>query len=435
MRAILVPIIALLTGAAFLMLGNGLMGTLTSLRLDMAGASATVVGIVNAGYFGGLTLGALFAERVIRRVGHIRAFAALASVYSGATLAHALEVDPWIWLTLRFVEGFCMAGLFICVESWLNHRATNVTRGQILSSYAVTIYFAQFLGQFLLNLPDETGFLLFVVISILMSIAVVPVAMTTTPIPTLPEVASFSFKRLWKVSPLGVYGAGVGGIVFGASYGLAPVFTQKLGYSVSETATFVSATILGGLIIQYPIGKLSDLLDRRVVLVSLFIAQVAISGLMIGATYLGFWYVVGCAVMFGGISFTLYPLSLSHANDHLESHELVAAAGGLLLTYSLGATIGPLFVSPLMDAIGPNGLFAVLLGLGVVSSVFAAWRVRARPSVPMEEQGKYHVVPRTSAVSAAMDPRGEDADGQLSFDFDFRAEADAAAEDQRLAAE
>jgi MFS family permease len=417
MRAILVPIIALLTGAAFLMLGNGLMGTLTSLRLDMAGASATVIGIVNAGYFGGLTLGAMFAENVIRRVGHIRAFAALASTYSGATLAHALEVDPWIWLTLRFVEGFCMAGLFICVESWLNHRATNVTRGQILSSYAITIYFSQFLGQFLLNLPDETGFLLFVVISILMSIAVVPVAMTTTPTPVLPDVTNLSFKRLWQVSPLGVYGAAVGGVVFGASYGLAPVFTQKLGFTVSETAIFVSATIMGGLIIQYPIGKLSDLFDRRLVLVSLFIAQVAVSALMIGATYLGFWYVVATAVMFGGISFTLYPLSLSHANDHLESHELVAAAGGLLMAYSLGATVGPLFVSPLMDIVGPNGLFAVLLVLGIGSSFFAAWRVKVRPSVPMQEQGKYQVVPRTSSVSAAMDPRAEDADGQMSFDF------------------
>lgn len=418
MRSILLPIVALLTGAAFLMLGNGLMGTLTSLRLDMAGASATIVGIVNAGYFGGLTLGAVFAERVIRRVGHIRAFAAFASLYSGATLAHALQVDPWIWLALRALEGFCMAGLFICVESWLNHRATNETRGQILSSYAITIYFAQFLGQFLLNLPDETGYLLFVLVSILLSVAVVPVAMTTTPIPTLPDVASFSFKRLWQVSPLGVFGAVIGGIVFGASYGLAPVFTQKLGYSVSETATFVSATILGGLLIQYPIGKLSDLLDRRVVLVSLFIAQAGISALMIGATFLGFWYVIGAAALFGGISFTLYPLSLSHANDHLESHELVAAAGGLLLSYSLGATVGPLFVSPLMDAVGPNGLFGFLLVLGVIASFFAAWRVRARPSVPMEEQGRYQVVPRTSAISGLMDPRGEDADGQLSFDFD-----------------
>lgn len=434
MRSLIVPIIALLTGAAFLMLGNGLMGTLTSLRLDMAGASATTIGIVNAGYFGGLTLGALFAERVIRRVRHIRAFAAFASLYSGATLAHAVWVDPYPWFALRALEGFCMAGLFICVESWLNHRATNRTRGQILSAYAITIYFAQFLGQFLLNLPDQTGFLLFVVVSILLSVAVVPVAMTTTPTPTLPEVTNFSFRRLWQVSPLGVFGAVVGGIVFGASYGLAPVFTQKLGFTVSETATFVSATILGGLLIQYPIGKLSDLFDRRKVLVSLFIAQVGASALMMGATLLGFWYVVGAAALFGGVSFTLYPLSLSHANDHLEPNDLVAAAGGLLLSYSLGATVGPLLVAPLMDAAGPNALFGMLLVLGVLATFFAAWRMRVRPSVPMEDQARFQVVPRTSAISSYMDPRAEEEDGQLSFDFDARAPAPSD-QPERLAAE
>lgn len=432
MRTILLPIAALLLGAALLMLGNGLMGTLTSLRLDMAGQSASIVGLVMAGYFGGLTLGALYAERVIRRVGHIRAFAALASVYSGAALAHALQLDAWLWLGLRFLAGFCMAGLFICVESWLNHRATNITRGQILSAYAITIYFAQFLGQFLLNLPDQTGFILFIIVSILMSLAVVPVAMTTTPGPVLPDVVAFSFRRLWQVSPLGVFGAFIGGVVFGASYGLAPVFTQRLGFSVSETAMFVSATILGGLVIQYPIGKLSDLFDRRLVLVSLFIAQVGISALMIGATFLGYWWVLGAAVLFGGISFTLYPLSLSHANDHLESHELVSAAGGLLLSYSIGATIGPIAVSPIMDAVGPNGLFAVMLVIGIASTFFAAWRIKVRPSVPMEAQGRYQVVPRTSAISAVMDPRGEDEDGQLSFDFDAKA---AYAEPQRMAAE
>lgn len=416
MRQIVVPILALLFGIAFMMLGNGLMGTLTSLRLDQAGSSATIVGLVMAGYFGGLTIGALFAERVIRRVGHIRTFAAFASLYSGAALAHALLLDPWFWLALRLIEGFTMAGLFICVESWLNARATNQTRGQVLSAYMITVYFSQFLGQFLLNVPDEAGFVLFVVVSILLSVAVVPVAMTTTPGPVLPDVTSFSFRRLWQVSPMGVIGTFTGGIVFGASYGLAPVFTQGLGYTVSQTAIFVSATILGGLIIQYPIGKLSDLLDRRMVLAGLYVALVATSLLVIGASFLGFWWVMAAALLFGGISFTIYPMSVAHANDHLQASELVAASGGLILSYSIGATIGPIAVSPIMDASGPMALFACMMVVGSGATAFAAWRLRARPSVPMEEQAPFRVAARTSPVAAVLDPRGEE-DAQMSFDF------------------
>ena len=408
MRQIVGPIIALLLGIGFMMLGNGLMGTLTSLRLDQAGASATVVGLVMAGYFGGLTIGALFSERLIRRVGHIRAFTAFASLYSAAALAHALFPDAWVWFVLRLIAGFTMAGLFICVESWLNARATNETRGQVLSAYMITVYFSQFLGQFLLTVPDEAGFVLFIVVSILLSVAVVPVAMTTTPGPTLPDVTSFSFRRLWQVSPMGV---------FGTSYGLAPVFTQGLGYSVTQTATFVSATILGGLIIQYPIGKLSDLLDRRMVLAGLYVALVVTSLLVIGASFLGFWWVMAAATLFGGISFTLYPMSVAHANDHLQPHELVAASGGLILSYSVGATLGPIVASPLMDFAGPLALFAFLVVAGVAASAFATWRLRVRPPVPMEEQAPFQVVPRTSAVAAVLDPRGED-DPQMSFDFD-----------------
>lgn len=423
MRQIVGPIIALLLGIGFMMLGNGLMGTLTSLRLDQAGASATVVGLVMAGYFGGLTIGALFSERLIRRVGHIRAFTAFASLYSAAALAHALFPDAWVWFVLRLIAGFTMAGLFICVESWLNARATNETRGQVLSAYMITVYFSQFLGQFLLTVPDEAGFVLFIVVSILLSVAVVPVAMTTTPGPTLPDVTSFSFRRLWQVSPMGVFGTFAGGVVFGASYGLAPVFTQGLGYSVTQTATFVSATILGGLIIQYPIGKLSDLLDRRMVLAGLYVALVVTSLLVIGASALGFWWVMAAATLFGGISFTLYPMSVAHANDHLQPHELVAASGGLILSYSVGATLGPIVVSPLMDLAGPLALFAFLAVAGVAASAFATWRLRVRPPVPMEEQAPFQVVPRTSPVAAVLDPRGED-DPQLSFDFGASPPAD-----------
>ena len=232
-------------------------------RLETAGTGPSVIGIVMSAYFGGLTLGSLFAYRVVTTYSHIRAFTAFASALSGISLIYALDSTPLLWGVLRLSEGFCMAGLYICVESWLNDSATRATRGKVLASYMVCLYSGQALGQFILNLPDTSGFLLFVIVSILVSFAVIPVALTRVAPPVLPHVEALSFHRLYQASPLGVVGTVASGLVLGSFYGFGPVFASGIGLDLSQTGLFMSAVIFGGVLLQLPIGRLSDLFDRR----------------------------------------------------------------------------------------------------------------------------------------------------------------------------
>ncbi|MBP2315372.1 MFS transporter [Azospirillum soli] len=399
---------SLLVGVALLMLGNGGLGTLVSVRLDAAGFGSLAIGIVGAAYFAGLTAGSLFAYTVIIRVGHIRAFAAAASVLSAASLAHALSVDPTFWALLRITEGFCMASLYMCIESWLNDVATNETRGRLLSLYMVTLYGATALGQQLLNLQDPERSIAFMLISILLSLALVPVALTRTSPPALPDIVSFSFARLYRASPLGVAGVFVSGMVIGSIYGLAPVFGTASGFGVSGTALFMTVLISGGMLLQWPLGRLSDRFDRRAVIIGLSLGLAAVSAGMIGVAGLGGQLgLLLVAVLFGGLSFTLYPLCLAHTNDHVDRSELVAASGGLILAFSVGATVGPMLASATMEAIGPAGLFVFIVGCGLAAGLFGLWRTQVRPPVPADEQGSFQPVPQTTPVAVPLDPRHE----------------------------
>ena len=371
---------SLLVGVALLILGNGALGTLVGVRLSGAGFGPVAVGIVGAAYFAGLTAGSLYAHTVFARVGHIRAFAVFASVFSAASLMHALAVDAVLWALLRLVEGFCMAGLYMCIESWLNDKATNKTRGKVLSLYMVTLYGAMATGQQMLNLSDPTRTHAFMLISILVSLALVPVSLTRTSPPAPPGVASLGFRRLYRASPLGVAGVFTSGLVMGSIYGLAPVFSLASGFGVSGTALFMSVLILGCMALQWPLGQLSDRFDRRSVVIGLSLALAAVSAGMIGAAGLGGKAVLlPVALLFGGLAATLYPVCLAHTNDHLDKADLVAASGGLILTYSVGATIGPILASSVMSACGPAGLFAFIAACGVASALYGLWRMRKPP--------------------------------------------------------
>lgn len=399
---------SLLLGVALLMFGSGGLGTLVSVRLADVGVGSFAIGIVGAAYYAGLTAGSLFAYKIVVRVGHIRAFSAFASLVSAASLAHALLVDPTLWAVLRLVEGFCMASLYMCIESWLNDTATNETRGQLLSLYMITLYSASAVGQQLLNLQDPQRSLAFMLISILLSLALVPVALTRTNPPTLPDITSFSFRRLYRASPLGVAGVFISGLVLGAVYGLAPVFGTQTGLGTAGTALFMTVLILGGVLLQWPLGRLSDHFDRRSVIIGLCLTLSAASVGMMGVADLGGrTALMGVTLLFGGLSFTLYPVCLAHTNDYVDRADLVAASGGLILAFSVGATIGPMLASAVMESMGPTGLFAFIAGCGVVAALFGLWRSRVRPPLPAEEQGAFRPVPQTTPVVMPLDPRGE----------------------------
>ncbi|MBC4019115.1 MFS transporter [Siccirubricoccus deserti] len=389
------------------MAGSGSLGTAVSLRLEAAELPRPVIGFVMSAYFAGLTLGSLLAYRVVLRVGHIRAFTAFASVVSAVTLLYPLLPPPLAWVPLRLAEGFCMAGIFICVESWLNDHAGPASRGRILAAYMICLYLGQASGQVLLALDwSNDGMRVFLLVSVLISVAVLPVALTRMPPPALPEVASFPARRLWVASPLGVVGTVASGLVLGSVYALGPVFARDAaGFEAQGAALFMGVLITGGVLLQWPLGRLSDAFDRRRVIVATLALLVVAALLVASAAEGGGVALLGSAAFFGGVAFALYPLCAAHTNDHLARDERVAASGGLVLAYSSGATAGPLLTSAVMMALGGWGLFLFAALVGLLGLVFAAWRLFARAPVPAERQGAFQPLPGTTPTAAPLDPR------------------------------
>ncbi len=395
---------SLLVSVFLLTAGSGFMATLVSLQLEAAGTPALLIGPVATAYFVGLTVGSLKVTPVIQRVGHIRAFAAFVSLFSASSLAYATFQDPVFWAGLRFVDGFCMAGIFVCVESWLNDRADARSRGAVLASYMVSLYTGQAVGQFLLAVSAEKPSMPFIAASILISLAVLPVALTRMSGPSLEARPSLGLAWLYRTSPLGIVGAAVTGLMLGAFYALGAVHARRLGLDLPLIATFMSAVIAGGIVLQWPIGRLSDLLDRRRVITGAFAATAMVCAAMAALPGTGWLlYVLGAA--FGGLSFALYPLCVAHTNDHLSADERVGASGGLVLAYSVGAAAGPLPAAAMMTLAGPAGLYA-FIGLCALGGLgFALWRARHGDPVPYALQQPYQTLPRTTPMSASLDPQ------------------------------
>ncbi len=396
------PVLVLYVSVFLMMAASGPLSTTISLRLEGASVPSIVIGLVMASYYAGLTLGTLFAHRVIRRAGHIRTFAAFASILSGTSLIYALRLDPSLWAILRLSDGFCMAGIFVCIESWLNDSAAPETRGNVMALYMVSLYSGQALGQLLLTVEDPSGYLLFIIISIMLSLAVVPVAMTRISPAPLPEIAALDVRRLYRASPLGVVGTVASGVILGSLFSLGPVFARAVGLDLSATALFMSTVIFGGVLLQWPVGRLSDVLDRRLVILCVLVGILLISGSMTLMAGRGGASLLVAAAAFGGASFALYPLCVAHTNDHLARSDRVAGSGGLILAYSAGAVLGPIAASSTMNFAGAASLF-VLTGLvSAATLLFGLWRMTVRPSVAAEIRVRYEGLGRATPVVAPM---------------------------------
>ncbi len=296
-----------------------------------------------------------------------------------------------------------MAGVFVCLESWLNERAEPATRGGILAFYMIALYSGQAVGQFLLNLGNEWPSMPFIAASILLSLAIIPVALTRIPAPALPEGGIMRLSKLYGVSPLGFTGAAATGVMLGAFYGLGAVFARGVGLNTAGTALFMSTAILGGVALQWPLGRLSDIVDRRRVIVGTFAATLVICLGIFGFADGRHEMMLG-GVLFGGACFALYPLCVAHTNDHLRSMQRVAASGGLVLIYSLGAAAGPLLGAAFIEISGPRGLFLCVGICAAALLAFALFRSWAAPSVPETLQRRYQALPRTTSVAATLDP-------------------------------
>jgi MFS family permease len=408
MFATILAVRSLLLAIFVLMAGSGFLSTLIALRLERGGSGTMTIGLIATAYFVGLVMGALKASAIVRRVGHIRGFAALVALLSASTLTYALFQHPALWGALRLVDGICVAGVFVCIESWLGDRADSETRGTVLAWYMVALYSGQALGQLLLRSENTAPQVPFELASILISLAIIPICLTRSAAPALEGAASVPLRRLFEASPLAVAGAGVTGLMLGAFYGLAAVYARRIGLDLQGTATFMTTVILGGVALQWPLGQLSDRFDRRRVIIGCFAATLAVSLTLAAAPARPILFVLGGA--FGGLSFALYPLCVAYANDRLSPSERVAASGQLVLLYSVGAALGPIGAAMAMEqsGAGAGGLFLFIALAAAGTLAFGLWRLATSAPVPEAAQQDFQILPRTTPVAALLDPAGPD---------------------------
>lgn len=399
MYSTIVPIWFLFAGIALIMLGSGLQGTLIGVRATTEGFLTVETGLVMSAYYLGFLFGSKFAPRIVQRVGHIRTFGALASVASATVLIHAVFANPAVWMLIRVASGFCFAGLTVVTESWLNHLSTNIIRGRLFSIYMVVQLSGLAGGQFLLNLADPGGYDLFILISVLISFSVVPLLLTSNPGPVVTVYSKIQIRKLYNISPLGVVGTFGVGIANGAFLGMGAVYAQMSGFSPNQVAEFMATLILGGVVLQWPIGRLSDHVDRRTVLTGVtFLAAVAAllcNGLGAGSPRSLFIF----SFVLGGLSLSLYSLCVAHLNDHLKPEQMVMGSSGLTFVAGIGALLGPFTVSGMMNWMGPDGFFLYLFLIHALIGVFAFYRMLSREPVPVEDQTPY--VPLTTKVAPA----------------------------------
>ncbi|WP_299131271.1 MFS transporter [uncultured Amaricoccus sp.] len=388
---------ALLLGMMLLMVGNGLQGTLLGIRGAIEGYDATTMAWVMSGYYLGFLVGTRRIAAMIRRVGHVRVFSALASLVSAAFILYALDPSPALWVAMRFVIGFCFAGIYVVAESWLNEAATNETRGQALSLYMIVQMVGIISAQALLNLADPAGYSLFIVMSVLVSVSFAPILLTVSTAPAYLTTKPMTLRQLFAISPLGCVGTFALGGVYAAIFSMASVFGTQKGLDVGEIASFVAAIYLGGLVCQFPIGWISDRIDRRVLIIGMTAAGAVASFGFFFLPDRGALLLVG-GFLVGGIANPLYALLIAYTNDFLDPADMPAASGGLLFINGLGAISGPFLIGWLMTRFGADTYFLYLAGLFGLVAGYGAYRMWRRPS---RRAGRAYapVLPQSSPVA------------------------------------
>jgi MFS family permease len=382
------------------MLANGLQGTLLSLRATLEGFATTTTGLVMSGYFAGIILGSWHTPSLVRRVGHIRVFAALASIASIAILVHALMVDTVLWTVMRVVTGFSYAGMYVVAESWLNDRATNESRGQVLSLYTVVVFAGAGAGQLLLNVGDPRGVVLFILTSILVSLALVPILLTARPAPAFHIARKVGVMELARIAPLPMFSALATGVAHGAIFGMGAVYGQQSGFTVLQISWFMATLLLGGIVCQWPIGRLSDRMDRRWVLLATGAGALLVALAAVAATE--FRSLLILAFLIGATALPLYSLSIAAANDRLDQEQMVGASATLVLVSGIGLMLGPISASIIMGMAGPKGYFIALALAFAAIVAGASIPVRRHERVAPEDQATYVMTAqRGSPVSVA----------------------------------
>jgi MFS family permease len=407
---LLLPLASLLSGVGLLVVGTGLLFSVIGAQAGSADFPVLVTGLIMSAYFGGFIFGTYWCPAVIRRVGHIRAFAAMASIASTVPLLHALWLNPWFWGALRFVTGVCLVGLYIVVESWLNVLAHSEQRGKVFAAYMAVGGIAMALGQWLILVGDRMGFVPFVMVSIMFSFALLPITLTPVTEPAPTSAPTLGLIELYATSPIGVIAAIGSGLLSGAFYSLGHVFGQRVGFSEAGAATFMAVTILGGAAFQWPVGLLSDRNDRRWVLFWVCVAGAAVA---LGGFYFALHSevtLIALGAAYGGLTFTVYGLCVAHVNDLIDRSRVLQATGGLLLLHGVGATVGPTLAGGMMDWLGPGSLLLYFTGVLVALALAIMHFIRLRPLNRGEpgHKANYVSMGNSAQVLLQLDPRTPD---------------------------
>lgn len=394
MKTLIAPISSLLAGVALLLLGHGLLNTLLTLRGVAEGYSTGMIGLLMSGYFAGFLIGTWLAPSLIRRIGHIRTFAFYAALAAVAVLVHVLIVNPWVWLVLRVLYGVSLVTLYMVIESWLNAQVSGEKRGQVFALYMAVNLGALAAAQQLLSLDTPMNFTLFALAAILISSALMPITLTRQAQPALPDMPATDLLQLARIAPLPLMAAGISGLTLGGFWGLAPVYASQVGFDAAGVGLLMSITILGGAVLQWPIGLFSDKHDRRVVL--LWVVAIAAVLALVITPILSGSLLLGLMFLWGGLAFSIYSIAVAQMVDQLHPDEILSGSSGLLLANGFGAAFGPVIAGGLMHLFGHIALplfFAVSLG---VLAIYSFWRPRRVVDLVTEPHGHFTPMLRTS---------------------------------------
>ncbi|MBB3149390.1 MFS family permease [Phyllobacterium trifolii] len=404
-----IQVFALLCGTSFLVMASGLHGLLLPLRGGAEGFSTTSLGLLGTAWAGGFIASCLLAPRLVRRVGHVRAFSAFASIAAIVALLTGILVDSTAWIVLRALTGFAMAGSYMVIESWLNERATNANRGQIFGLYMVVNFGSITVGQMMIGFGDVHTGTFFMMSGILFCLALIPTAISTASSPKPLTEVQLDLKALYRNSPVAFLGCILIGIANGAFGTLGAVYGAATGISTTEIALMMSASVMGGALMQIPVGRMSDRTDRRYVLAIVGGAAAAIGLLIFLIAPHHAYAILAMTAIYGGLAYTLYPVAVAHANDFSDQQSFVKVTSGLLLLYGFGTMIGPILGAWAMESVAPEGLFAITALAHISIMAHAIIRSRMRAPVPIELRDNFQTVhsERVTPEGVRLDPRAE----------------------------
>jgi MFS family permease len=403
------PIGQVLMGVVCLETALGILSPTIALQLAHRGVSDTLIGIIGSAYFGGFLLGTMSCHRVIDRVGHIRAFAVFAAIAADTTLLYLVFEQTFVWVVLRVLTGYAIAGQYVVVESWLNDKATSDNRGRIFAVYMVVSWAASGVSPLALNIPDPTGHLLLTLAAIALVTSLIPLGLTRFGNPEIGERTHFGLLKLYRISPTGVIACLGSGIATPAFYALLPAYMVKAGYNTHQLSLVYSLSTIAGLLAQFPIGYLSDRLGRRPLMLATSIGAAAAAAALYLVGDRSFLLLTALIFLFEGLMAPLYALGVGQVSDYIEKKDFVAASSGLLFAWGIGSAIGPTVAGAAISVVGPSGLFLFMSGAMAILAAFVAWRIMSRRAKTAKEQLNYVAVPLTQGTYGApeLDPRGE----------------------------